>query len=347
MFVIQMAPAVRVSLGELFGFKPGDILTKKIIGALKKIGFDYVFDTSFGADVVVMEEAAELKKRLKKGGPFPMINSCCPGTVSFIETAHKNLIPNISSVKSPMEVLGVLIRKYFSNKISISEEDIVSVALMPCIIKKAEIHRSDLKFNGKRIIDFVITTSELASLMKELSIDLKDCNDKDFDSFFGYASKSGKIFGSSGGVSEAILRTYIELNNLDNLKINKEVLRDSKGFRELDFFIGEKNIKIAIINPLLNAIQLLKNKEEYSKYTFIEIMACKGGCVGGAGQPPSDEKTIELRREGLYKIKNEGGSTENSILYSPSKNKEIIQLYNDFLGKPLSPISLKLLHKKK
>ncbi len=336
--VAQLAPAVRVSLGELFGFEAGTILTKKIVGALKELGFDYVFDTSFGADVAIVEESKELDERLKKGGIFPLINSCCPGTISFLEHSYPELVPNIATVKSPMEVTGVLIKTYFAGKKKIHPEKILSVAVMPCVIKKAEALRPELRMDGRLVVDGVLTTVELAELMKAKKIDLKKCKEMEFDSLLGVASGGGQIFGSTGGVSEAALRNYAYLNKVPIEKINTTQLRSFEGIREIEFSLNGQKIKIAIINSLRNANQVLNDPDKLKEYTFIEIMACLGGCVGGAGQPMSTKEILEKRRAGLYKI-----DSENKIKAS-SENPEVKRLYEEFLGSPRSRKAIRALH---
>lgn len=336
--VAQIAPAVRVSLGELFGYAPGEVITKKIVCALKKLGFEYVFDTSFGADVAVMEESKEMADRLKVGGPFPMINSCCPGTVSYLEHSYPELVPYMASVKSPMEVEGVLIKTYFAEKLKIPKEKIFSVAVMPCVIKKAEFLRPELRLEGKLVIDGVITTMELAQYFKANKIDLKNCKEAEFDSLLGTASGAGQIFGSSGGVSEAAIRNYAYLNNIPIEKLDTKDLRGPGEVREITFNLRGQKIRIAVVNSLRNAPTILNDKKKLSSYHFVEIMACYGGCVGGAGQPPSTKEIIAKRREGLYSI------DSKLNLKVPAQNPDIQKLYKDFLGSPRSKKSLKLLH---
>jgi iron-only hydrogenase group A len=327
-------------LGEFFGKEPGTIMTKKIVFALKKIGFDYVFDTSFGADVAVMEECFEFEKRLKNNGPFPMINSCCPGTVSFIEHSYPELIPHVATVKSPMEILGSLIKTAFAKEKKIPPEKICSVAIMPCVIKKAEALRPELRMNGKLVIDGVLTTKELGEILKDKHIDLENCKDAEFDSMFGTASGGGIIFGSSGGVCEASLRKYASLHKIPLEKIETTKLRGSEGVREVTFNFNGEKIKIAIINSLRNASPLLNDSKKRAQFHFIEVMACLGGCVGGAGQPVSTIGAIEKRRNGLYQI------DSNSKIKISNENPEIIQLYSKYLGRPGSETAIKILHTK-
>ncbi len=336
--VAQIAPAVRVSIGECFGKKPGEIMTKKLICALRKIGFDYVFDKSFGADVAITEECAEFEEKLKKNGPFPMINSCCPGTVSFIEHSYPELIPNVATVKSPMEIVGSLIKTVFCKEKNISPEKICSVAIMPCTIKKAEALRPELRMDGKLVIDGVLTTKELAEIIKEKKIDIEKCSDSEFDQMLGVASGGGIIFGSSGGVCEASIRKYASKNNFPIEKIETKKLRSSDGIREIFFDICGKKINVAIINSLRNAAILLNDKEKISRFHFIEIMACLGGCVGGAGQPISTLDAIEQRRKALYSI------DSNLKIKTSDENPEIKLLYEKYLGAPGGRKAKKILH---
>src|SRR3989339_818199 len=332
--VAQVAPAVRVSLGEPFGYEPGKSFESKIPDALKKLGFKYVFDTSFGADVAVVEETKEMQERLENGGKFPIINSCCPGTVSFLEHSYPELMANMATVKSPMEVLAVLIKTYFAEKMKILPENIVSVAIMPCVIKKAEALRPELRLNGKLMVDGVLTTMELAKIMKEEGLDIAKCKDGGFDSLLGTASSAGKLFGSSGGVSEAALRNLAYNIGVPIKQINRKATRSFDGVRELVFKAGKNRFKVLIINSLRNASPILNNRKKLEKYHFVEIMTCLGGCVGGAGQPVSTKETLEKRRAGLFKI------DAGAKITVPSQNPEVQRLYKDFLGQPRSKKAL-------
>lgn len=338
--VAQVAPAVRVSLGEPFGYEPGTSVEKKIPTLLRKLGFKYVFDSCFGADVAIVEESRELEERVKNNDMLPIINSCCPGTVSFLEHSYPELVGNIASVKSPMEVTGVLIKTYFAEKMKIKPEKIFSVAVMPCVIKKAEALKPELRLDGKLMVDAVLTTKELVELMKEKKIKLGKIGDSDFDSLMGTASGSGKLFGSSGGVSEAALREYAFLKGVPMEKIDQKMTRGSGEIRELVFKIDGKEFKIAIVNSLRNASRILNDNEKLKEYCFVEIMACLGGCVGGSGQPPFTKEILEKRRKGLFKIDSE------SKFKVPSQNPAVKELYDNFLGNPLGKKAKKLLHTK-
>ena len=336
--VLQVAPAVRVTLGEMFGHAPGEPLTRRVVGALKALGFDFVFDTSFGADVVVAEEGMDLKKRLDAGGSFPIFNSCCPGAVLFIEHAYPKLVPNIVSVQSPMIVTGSLIKTYFCEKKGIKPEEVYSVALMPCLIKKMEAANPLLKLDKVTVVDEVITTIEIAKLLKDAGIDFNSVEEACFDLLMGKASGAGQIFGSSGGVREASIRNYAYLAGLPIEKLDSAPLRGSGGLREEKFRVNGTEISVLVINCLKNAASVLGDAEKLKKYHFIEIMACQGGCVGGAGQPPAKPGDLEARRKGLYSI------DESTELKSASQNPEIKELYDSFLGEPYSEKALHIVH---
>ena len=338
--VAQMAPAVRVSLGELFGHPAGEIMTKRIVGALRKLGFKYVFDTSFGADVAVVEESVEMKERLKAGKLLPMLNSCCPGTVFFLEHAYPDLISHLGTAKSPMEIVGVLIKTYFAEKKKINPKNIVSVAVMPCMVKKAEALRPELRLEGKLMVDGVLTTVELAEFMKKKGLDLDSCPEAEFDSLMGTASGGGQIFGSSGGVSEAALRNFafLEGKSIEKIESKSGAFRGIEGVREAVFEIGGKEFRIAIVNSLRNAGQILNDPKKFESYHFIEIMACQGGCVGGAGQPTSTKENLEARRKGLYSI------DAKMKMKAASQNPEVKKLYDEFLGEPGGNKAIRLIH---
>ncbi|MFA4946167.1 MAG: [Fe-Fe] hydrogenase large subunit C-terminal domain-containing protein [Candidatus Micrarchaeia archaeon] len=336
--VIQVAPAVRVTLGELYGLPAGTPATGKVVGCLKALGFDFVFDTSFGADVVVAEESAELAKRLKDGGPFPIFNSCCPGSVLFLEHAYPELVPSIVTVKSPMEVTGSLIKSYFAEKKKIAPSKINSVALMPCMIKKTEARKPEFDFEGIRPVDCVITTVELAALLEEAGVDFKKVKECAFDDLLGVASGAGQIFGSSGGVSEASIRNYAFLKGLPLEKLDSKPLRGSEGLREETFDLGGERVSVLVINCLKNAPAALSDKKRLAKYNFVEMMACLGGCVGGAGQPPSTLETLEARRKGLY------GIDAGARVKVAAQNPQIKALYDSYLGEPRSEKAMRILH---
>lgn len=336
--VFQIAPAVRVSLGEEFGFKPGTNIEGKIVTALKMIGGNYVFDTTFGADLTVMEEANELVDRIKKGIKGPMFTSCCPSWVKFLEMFYPEYISNLSTCKSPISMQGSIIKNYFSKINNIDKEDIISIAITPCTSKKMEI----LKFND---IDLVITTRELAKYLKEEKIDLKQLKDSSFNSIMSKGSGGGVIFGTSGGVMESTIREVYHIlykRRPTKRLLNFKEVRGLSNVKEASITINGVTLKLAIINGTGDArkvIEKIKIGKVY--YDFIEVMACEGGCIAGGGQPRVYPITnnIKLKRmKGLYK------SDKRMKIRNASNNPDIVNVYDEFLDKPLSDASKKYLH---
>ncbi len=340
--VFQVAPAVRVALGEEFGLKPGVNVEKKIVTALKKLGASYVFDTTFGADLTIMEEGSELVKRLKNKENIPMFTSCCPGWVKYCEIFYPELIPNLSTAKSPISMQGAMIKTYFAEKENIPKEDIVSVAVTPCVAKKYEINREEFHHD----VDYVITTSELAMWLKEEKIDLPNLEDEEFDQIMSRGSGGGLIFGNSGGVMESALRyvNYLLTGTKNNDKLlNLEPVRGLQDIKEATITIGDYNLKVAVINGTGDAKKLItKIKEENLYYDFIEVMACDGGCIAGGGQPkanfPITNEIKEERIKGLYNL------DEKNKIRNCFENPDIINIYQEYLDKPLSPKAERLLH---
>ncbi len=339
--VAQTAPAVRAALGELFGMPPGTLVTGKMVSALKKCGFNKVFDVDLGADITIMEESAELLRRLKesskkgkKKAKLPMITTCCPGWILMMEFFYPELIPNMSTCKSPHEMLGILIKSYYAEKAKINPKNIVVVSIMPCTAKKFESARPELNTG----VDYVLTTRELGRLIKQKNIDFVNIEDMDFDPTLGLASGAGDIFGAAGGVMEAALRTAYEISSNKNLeKVEFKNLRTSDtSIREGTIKLNNKTIHYATASGGANIRKLLKNKD---KYDFIEMMACPGGCVGGGGQPIYfDDKILGLRAKALYK-------QDSMREYRRSHENPIVKdIYKKYLGKPLSPRAKKLLH---
>ena len=333
--VVQTAPSIRASLGEEFGMKPGTLVKGKMVSALRKCGFDKIFDTNLGADMTIMEEASEFIKRLKKGGPFPMITTCCPAWIKFMEHFYHDLLKNMSSCKSPHEMLGILTKTYYAKKAKIPQKDIVVVSVMPCTAKKFESTRPELK----GVIDYVLTTREAARLIKHFNIDFKSLPDEDFDPALGISTGAGAMFGATGGVMEAALRTAYELatgKSLKKLEFNQ--LRGMDGIKQGTIGLNGKRIKFGAANGLSNARKLLEGKKDYH---FIEIMACPGGCIGGGGQPlPYSEEKIQKRMEAIYK-------EDRRLPFRKSHENPIVkQIYNEFLGMPLGKKSKELLHTK-
>lgn len=336
--VFQTAPAVRVSLGEAFGFKPGANVQGKLVAALRKIGADYVFDTTFGADLTVMEEAHELVERIMNKIPGPMFTSCCPAWVKFAEMFYPEYIPNLSTCMSPISMEGRMIKSYFCKINNIPKDDIISIAIVPCTAKKMEI----LKFKD---IDLVITTRELARYLKEEKINIKYLRDSDYNSLMSRGSGGGVIFGASGGVMEATIREVYHI--LNHRKPRKKLLNftEVRGFnnvKETSIRINNVTLKLAIINGTGDARRVIeKVKRGEVHYDFVEVMACEGGCIAGGGQIRSEMPLQMLkgkRAKGLYK------SDKKMKIRNASSNPDIISIYDSFLGEPGSEISKKYLH---
>ncbi len=345
--IIQTAPAVRATIGEEFGMPIGTLATNKMVTALKALGFDKVFDTDLGADVTIMEEATEFIDRLKNNRNLPMITSCSSGWITFAEKFYPELLNHLSSTKSPMEILGTLIKTYYAKTQGIDPKNIYSVALMPCSAKKAEIIRDELKLEGNiQAVDNVVTTREMARLLKEANIDLSLLDESEFDNPLGLATGAGHIFGTTGGVMEAVLRSVSYLLDKTELKnVEFKAVRGTKGIKEAKIEIQGKTHYIAVSQGLANASKILDDiKNNKSKYSFIEIMTCPGGCINGGGQPlVSDFKASkidykDLRAKALYK------ADKNSKYRCSHQNPQVKELYEKFLGKPNSKKAHELLH---
>ncbi|HNZ86222.1 MAG TPA: [FeFe] hydrogenase, group A [bacterium] len=341
--IAQTAPSIRVALGEEFGLEAGISVTGQMVSALKKVGFKKVFDTNFGADLTIMEEASELIERIRKNKDLPLITSCCPAWINFIETFYPEYLNHLSSCKSPHQMFGALIKTYYAQKTKINPRDIIVVSIMPCTAKKYESCREEMSVGGIRDVDFVITTRECAKLIKSFNIDLKLEKKMQFDNPMGPGSGGGAIFASSGGVMESAIRTaHYFLTGKEYSAIDFKVLRGNSGFREASIKIGNKTLNLAIIHSLKNARKILEIlKKTRHKYHFIEIMACPGGCIGGGGQPkPTSKEIIKKRAKASYE-------EDKSLEFRQAhKNPNIIKVYMEFLGKPLGKLSKKLLHTK-
>lgn len=338
---ISVAPAIRTSIGEEFGLEAGSVVTKKLVTALKKAGFTYVFDLTFGADLTVMEEAMELVNRLNGKEKLPLFTSCCPSWVKYCEIYHQDLIPNLSSAKSPIMMQASVINEYFfknkKDKKDKKDKKVINVMLAPCTAKKMEIKRPNLEG-----MDYCLTTHEVALMLKELNIDLKTLENTDFDKVLADGSGAGNIFGTSGGVLEATLRTaYFYLTGKDAKTefLKFQSLRGFSEIREADITILDKTYKVACVYGMPNLEKLLPNLNDY---IMIEVMNCPNGCVGGGGQPktkiPLMKQTREARGNGLYTIDNE------KTLRLSYKNPDILRLYSNYLGYPNSDIARKILH---
>lgn len=340
--IVQTAPAVRVALGELFGFEPGTIVTGKMVTALRRMGFAAVFDTDFGADLTVMEEAAELIDRINGNKTLPILTSCCPAWVKFIEHQFPELLEIPSTCKSPHIMFGTIAKTYYADKYGFNPEDIVVVSVMPCIAKKAEAKRPELTKDEKENVDIVVTTRELAKMIKEAGLKFDSLPDGEFDSPMGESSGASVLFGTSGGVIEAVIRTAHEwITGKELTKIEFDQLRGMDGLRRGTVQIGDKEILIGIASGLGNARALLEEiRDGKSEYTAIEIMACPGGCIAGGGQPyhHNNYDIVRKRQQAIY--------AEDSFksVRKSHHNIEIQKLYNEFLGDPFGETAHQLLH---
>jgi NADH-quinone oxidoreductase subunit G/NADP-reducing hydrogenase subunit HndD len=340
--IVQVAPAVRAAIGEEFGYEPGTILTGKVVAGLKRLGFDQIFDTNFGADLTILEEATELVDRIKNNGTLPMLTSCCPAWVQFIEHQFPELLDIPSSCKSPHEMVGVLGKTYYAEQKNINPRDIVMVSIMPCTAKKAEAAREELNKDGLSDVDYVLTTRELAKMFKEASIDFGVLNNEEFDQLLGDSTGAAAIFGTTGGVIEAATRTAYEMITGKELKdVDFKQMRGIEGIREAKVNIGDLELNIGIAHGLGNARKLLEDiRDGKSHFHAIEIMACPGGCIGGGGQPYHHGSTDILlkRQQALYDL-DKGMPRRKS-----HENPMLKKLYEEFLEKPGSHKAHDLLH---
>ena len=340
--VVQVAPSIRVAIGELFDMEPGEVTTGKLVTALRKLGFDVVFDTDFSADLTVMEEASELVDRIKNNKTLPILTSCCPAWVRFIEMNYPDMLDIPSSCKSPQIMMGSMVKTYYSNKTGIPAKDIVMVSVMPCTAKKAEAARSELGTKDIGDVDYVLSTRELGRMIKLYGIDFNGLEEGKFDKLMGESSGAGTIFGTTGGVIEAAIRTASEWMTGEELeKIEFEELRGLKGIRGADVKIGDLNLKVGIAHGLGNARKLLDGIKS-KKYDFdaIEIMACPGGCIGGGGQPyhHGHEEVLLKRQRALYEI------DKNKKIRKSHENPMIKEIYKNYLGRPYGERAHDLLH---
>lgn len=339
--VVQHAPSVSVSLAEEFGMEPGQDVDGKMVAALRRIGFDRVFDTSFAADLTIMEEASELAHRIQSGGALPMFTSCSPGWIKFVEQFYPDFLPNLSSCKSPQQMMGAIVKSYFAQREKVDPSQIVSVSIMPCTAKKFESSRPEMAPGHIPDVDYVLTTRELGQLLHMYGVDLLAMTPQTADTPFGERSTAGKIFGASGGVMEAAVRTaHYLLTGKEMAKLDIQPLRGMKGAKELRARIGDLDVGAAVVSGLGNARKLLDDIRAGRKdLHFIEVMTCPGGCINGGGQPiNADINAARSRMQALYKI----DQTETNRV--SHKNPYIIRLYDEFLGKPLGEKSHGLLH---
>lgn len=342
--VVQTAPAVRAAIGEEFGMPAGSRVTGRMVTALKMLGFDRVMDTDFTADLTIMEEGSELIQRVTQGGVLPQLTSCSPGWIKFIEYYYPELLPHLSTCKSPQQMFGALSKTYYAQKMGIDPADIVSVSIMPCTAKKFECDRPEMTDSGYKDVDYVLTTREAAGMMKEAGIDLPNLAESEFDDPLGMSTGAAVIFGNTGGVMEAALRTaYALITGTELDDVNIEAVRGMEGVREATINVGDLPVKAAVAHGLANARQVLDQIKDgrFKDYHFIEIMCCPGGCIGGGGQPqPTSEEIRQKRIAAIY------DEDEAMAIRKSHENPAVKKLYEEFLGKPLSHKSHELLHTK-
>jgi NADH-quinone oxidoreductase subunit G/NADP-reducing hydrogenase subunit HndD len=358
--VVQTAPAIRAALGEEFGYEPGTLVSGKMAAALREMGFNYVFDTNFTADLTIMEEGTEFLNRVKdaitnpkNGAVLPMITSCSPGWIKYVEHHYPEQLDHLSSCKSPHMMLGALTKSYFANKIDVDPKDMYVVSIMPCTAKKYEITRPEMVNNKVRNVDAVLTTRELARMIKDAGIDFKHLSDGEFDNPLGLSSGAADIFGTTGGVMEAAIRTVYELVTGRELPFEQLHVKPIMGLERIKTadltiekprkeyaFLDGITVKVAVTSGLKGAAQLLEEiKDGTSPYHFIEVMGCPGGCISGGGQPRPVNDEIRMKRlQAIYR------EDEGKTLRKSHENKDIIKLYVEYLGEPLGHVSHKLLH---
>lgn len=358
--VVQTAPAVRVALGEDLGYDPGERVTGKMVNALKQLGFDSVLDTDFTADLTIMEEGTELLTRLKKALvdgdkkiSLPMFTSCSPGWIKFIEHKYPEFLPNLSTCKSPQQMFGALAKTFYAKKRNLDPANIVSVSVMPCVAKKFEADRPEMRSSGYKDVDFVLTTRELAVMVKQAGIDFRNLEEARYDSVMGDSTGAAVIFGATGGVMEAALRTAYEIvtgREVPFSNLNITPVRGMEGVREATIkiegcvddwkFLEGAELKVAVGHGLANADKIMRlTREGKASYHFVEIMGCPGGCIGGGGQPiPTNREIRKKRAEAIY------SEDEHMVFRKSHQNPEIVAIYKEFLDSPNSHKSHELLH---
>jgi NADH-quinone oxidoreductase subunit G/NADP-reducing hydrogenase subunit HndD len=339
--ILQTAPAIRVSIGEPFGLPPGTVTTGKMVAAFRRLGFDRVFDTNFAADLTIIEEGHEFIARLKQGGKLPLITSCSPGWIKFMEHFYPELMENVSTCKSPQQMFGAVAKTYYAQKLGIDPKDMVVVSIMPCTAKKFECQRDEMCASGFRDVDFSLTTREAARMLKEKGIDLKEMPEEDFDDPLGISTGAAAVFGATGGVMEAALRSVYEILTGKTLeRLDFYSVRGMDGVKEATVDINGMEVHVAVAHGLGNARKVLDQvRAGRSKYHFIEIMACPGGCIGGGGQPIPTNLEIRMKRiEAIYQV-------DRSLpLRKSHENPAVQRLYEEFLGEPNGERAHHLLH---
>lgn len=339
------APSIRVSLGDEFDMPAGNLIEGKMVTALKKLGFDKVFDMNSSADFTIVEEANEFAKRLKENKNLPMFTSCCPGWVNYCLKVCPEYRKNLSTCKSPQQMFGALINNYYAENQNIKSTDMFVVSIVPCLAKKLELKQNNINTNVGFDVDVAITTKEIASLIKENNIDFKSLDNSTYDDFFGSASGAGAIFGNTGGVMEAVLRTLGDsLSGSEQKQLEYNIVRGLNGIKTATITINNQDINLAVVTGLKNVKNILDElKEDPKKYHFIEIMACEGGCIGGGGQPcPANlthQELLQARAEGLYQA--ELKHTHRKA----HKNPAVLKVYDEYLGAVGGKKAKKLLHR--
>ena len=339
--ICYTSPAIRVSIGDAFGYEAGAFLQEELIGSLRSLGFTYVLDTTFGADLTIMEEASELKTRIQDNGTLPMFTSCCPAWVKYAETFYPEILDHISTCKSPIGMQGIMVKEYFTKQMHLNKENVFTVAVTPCTAKKFEVRREEIPGT-----DAVITVSELTKWLKEEKIDLKNVQKSSFDSLLGEGSGGGTIFGNTGGVCEAALRTlyyFLTGNDFNEKQLSFKNVRGYDNVKEATIKIEDKEIRVAVVHKISAAKKIIEDvKNGVSPYHFIEIMNCQGGCIGGGGQPkyPEGMESVvkEKRIAGLYK------RDEADNIKASYQNPDIKKIYQEFLIEPNSEIAHHYLH---
>jgi NADP-reducing hydrogenase subunit HndD len=339
--VVQTAPAIRVAIGEEMGLAPGSLVTGKLTAALRRLGFAKVFDTDFSADLTIMEEGNELLQRLNGGGKLPMITSCSPGWIKYIEHFYPEFLEHLSTCKSPQQMFGAMLKTYYAKKAGIAPEKIFMVSIMPCTAKKFECQRPEMNSSGYQDVDVVLTTRELGRMLRETGINFENLPEEKFDEPLGISTGAAVIFGATGGVMEAALRTVYEVVTEKELpKVEFEEVRGMEGVKEATVDLQGTKIKVAVAHGLSNARKLMeKIKDGSADYQFIEVMCCPGGCIGGGGQPfPTNLETRLARIQSIY------NEDKGLPIRKSHENPAVQELYKDFLGKPLGEKSHHLLH---
>ena len=339
--VVQTAPAIRVSVGEVMGMEPGSVVTGQMVAGLRQIGFDRVFDTDFTADLTILEEGSELLARIREGGDLPLLTSCSPGWIKFVEHFYPEFMGNLSTCKSPQQMFGALAKTFYAERAGIDPEDVFVVSVMPCTAKKFEAKRPEMGASGYTDVDVVLTTRELGRMFIEAGLDFESLSDEDYDDPLGISTGAGAIFGATGGVMEAALRTVYEIVTGEELEeLDFHSVRGLEGIKEAEVDLKGTPVKVAVAHGLGNARSLLEAiRAGEVEYAFVEIMCCPGGCIGGGGQPiPTDSEIRQKRVDSIYQVDG------HMVLRKSHENPAVQELYRDYLGEPLSRKSHQLLH---